>query len=259
MPVEKFPHPAARIGGCLLVVFQPVTKHGPDGLELRVVETVVNAGVDDLLDRHPVGAPGVNFLRAVCRRRKLVEGSNKNERGDHQAPHYGLARGIKRNHCTKPQIAWRDEQFERIRYCNEQGDPTTLREADCGHSLWVDEGLASQEGEGTISIRRALAGDVQNSTKLGSKAGVGSTGVLYTPRGKAIDEQNDITPANKFIDQFSPCRDWHAGTAVQPDDRGKRACSLGLGQIPLYAAAQNEPARNVPLSGWRGTFKLYAL
>src|SRR5262245_18830086 len=102
MPVEKFRHPAARIGGCLLVVFQPVTKHGSAGLELRVVETVVNAGVDDLLDRHPVGAPGVDFLGAVCRRRPLVEGSNKNERGDHQAPRYGPAQGIKCNHCTKP-------------------------------------------------------------------------------------------------------------------------------------------------------------
>src|SRR5215475_8671905 len=79
--LKKFPHPAGRICGCLLIVFQPVTKHGPAGLKLRVVETVVNAGVDDLLDRHPVGAPGVNFLGAVCRRRPLVEASNKNERG----------------------------------------------------------------------------------------------------------------------------------------------------------------------------------
>src|SRR6266700_5612879 len=50
--LKKFPHPAGRIGGCLLVVFQPVTKYFPAGLELRVVETVVNAGVDDLLERH---------------------------------------------------------------------------------------------------------------------------------------------------------------------------------------------------------------
>src|SRR6516164_8911738 len=56
MPAEKLSHPAGRIGGCLLVVFEPVTKHGPAGLELRVIETVVNVGVDDLLDRHSVGA-----------------------------------------------------------------------------------------------------------------------------------------------------------------------------------------------------------
>jgi len=36
-----------------------VTKYFPAGLELRVVETVVNAGVDDLLERHSVGAPGL--------------------------------------------------------------------------------------------------------------------------------------------------------------------------------------------------------
>ena len=81
--------------------------------------------------------------------------------------------------------------------------------------------------------------------------------MLYTPCGKAVDQQNDITPANKFIDQFSLCRAWHAATAMQPDDRGKRACTLGLGQIPLYAVAQNEPARNVPLNRWRSAFKLY--
>jgi hypothetical protein len=43
---------------------------------------------------------------------------------------------------------------------------------------------------------------------------------------------------------------------MQPNDRGKRACTLGLGQIPLYVVAQDEPARNEPL---RGAFKLYAL
>jgi len=38
-----------------------------------------------------------------------------------------------------------------------------LREADSGHTLWVDEGLASQEGKHTISIRPARAGDVRKS------------------------------------------------------------------------------------------------
>ena len=64
--------------------------------------------------------------------------------------------------------------------------------------------------------------------------------MLYTARGKAIDEQNDITPTNKLIDQFSLCPVGHAGTAMQSDDRGKRAYTLGLGQIPLYAVARNE-------------------
>ena len=83
-----------------------------------------------------------------------------------------------------------------------------------------------------------------------------NAGVLYTPRGKAIDQQNDITTANKFIDQFSLCRVGHAGTAMQPDDRGKRPSPLGLGQIPLYVVAPNEPARNELLIG---AVKLYAL
>jgi hypothetical protein len=65
-----------------------------------------------------------------------------------------------------------------------------------------------------------------------------------------------MTPANKFIDQFLLGRSWHAGAAMQPDDRRKRPCTLGFGEIPLYAVAPNEPARNEPL---RGAFKLYAL
>ena len=28
--LKKFPHPTGRIGGCLLVVFQPVTKRNPE-------------------------------------------------------------------------------------------------------------------------------------------------------------------------------------------------------------------------------------
>ena len=67
-----------------------------------------------------------------------------------------------------------------------------LREVDCGHTLWVDEGLASHESQGAISIRPAHVGNVRKSTT--------SAGLLYTPRGIAIDEQNDVAPANKFID-----------------------------------------------------------
>ena len=80
--------------------------------------------------------------------------------------------------------------------------------------------------------------------------------MIYAARAQAIDEQNDITPTNKFTDQFSFCRVGHTGTAVQPDDCGKRAYTLRLGLIPLYAVAPNEPARNEPS---RGAFKLYAL
>ena len=43
---------------------------------------------------------------------------------------------------------------------------------------------------------------------------------------------------------------------MQSDDRGKRAYTLGLGQMPLYVVAPNEPTRNETL---RGAFKLYTL
>ena len=80
--------------------------------------------------------------------------------------------------------------------------------------------------------------------------------MIYAARGKAVDEQNDVTPANKFIDQFSPCRVEHAGTAMESNDRGKRAWTVGLGQIPLYAVAQHD---RTPTERLRGAFKLYAL
>jgi hypothetical protein len=80
--------------------------------------------------------------------------------------------------------------------------------------------------------------------------------VNYAARGKAVDEQNDITPANKFIGQLPLCRVGHAATAMQSDDRGKRACTLGLGQIPLYAVARHD---GTPKERLRGAFKLNAL
>jgi hypothetical protein len=43
---------------------------------------------------------------------------------------------------------------------------------------------------------------------------------------------------------------------MQPDDRGKGTCTLGLAQIPVYSVSPNEPARNELL---RGAFKLYTL
>jgi hypothetical protein len=30
--------------------------------------------------------------------------------------------------------------------------------------------------------------------------------MIYAARGKAVDQQNDMTPANKFTDQFLLCR-----------------------------------------------------
>src|SRR5258705_2065112 len=53
--LKKFPHPTGRIGGCLLVVFQPVTKYVPAGLELRVVEIDRNPEYRDADEPHGGG------------------------------------------------------------------------------------------------------------------------------------------------------------------------------------------------------------
>ena len=53
--LKKFPHPTGRIGGCLLVVFQPVTKYFPAGLELRVVEIDRNPEYRDADEPHGGG------------------------------------------------------------------------------------------------------------------------------------------------------------------------------------------------------------
>src|SRR5262249_9898477 len=47
VPLKEFPHPAAGVCGCLLIVFQPATKHALPGPELRIVKTVVNARIHD--------------------------------------------------------------------------------------------------------------------------------------------------------------------------------------------------------------------
>jgi hypothetical protein len=57
MVIEKLPHPDACFVRCVAVVFHPVTKERPAGLEVRVIETMVSAGIDDLLDRGSLGAP----------------------------------------------------------------------------------------------------------------------------------------------------------------------------------------------------------
>ena len=81
MAIEKLPHLATRISRCVAVVFHPVTEHGPAGLQVRVIETVVRAGKDDLLDLRALVAPADDLFGAVCRRRPIVEGPNEFERG----------------------------------------------------------------------------------------------------------------------------------------------------------------------------------
>ena len=76
--------------------------------------------------------------------------------------------------------------------------------------------------------------------------------MIYATRGVAVDEQDDIAPANKFIGQPLLCRGMHPGAAVQPDDGGKGACAVGPGQITLNAVARNERAHAI----LRSAFKL---
>jgi hypothetical protein len=45
--IEKLVQAVICIVRCLAVVFQPVIKHRPAGLEVRVIESMVRAGIDN--------------------------------------------------------------------------------------------------------------------------------------------------------------------------------------------------------------------
>ena len=45
--IEKLAQAASRIVRCLAVVFHPVTKQRPAGLKVRVIESMVRAGIDN--------------------------------------------------------------------------------------------------------------------------------------------------------------------------------------------------------------------
>src|SRR6266404_374053 len=154
--IEKLVQAVICIVRCLAVVFQPVIKQGRAGLEVRVIESVVRAGVDNQLDWRPVVAPAGDFIGAVCRRRPIVEGPNEDERGYPRSRHGLLAWRIERSRRPEPQVAaWRDELFERIGLRHGEGNPSALREADRSHTVWIDEGLASQEDQSPVGIRPA--------------------------------------------------------------------------------------------------------
>ena len=80
--------------------------------------------------------------------------------------------------------------------------------------------------------------------------------MIYVTRCIAVDQQDDVTPGDKFVGQPLLCRVMHSGAAVQSDNGGKRARAVGLGQIAVYAVASDKPAGYKPL---RGAFKLDAL
>src|SRR5262249_5815487 len=79
--VEKLVQAVVCIFRCLAVVFQPVLEHRPTGLEVRVIKSMVRAGIDDQLDWRPVIAPAGDLLGALGRRCPIVEGANEDERG----------------------------------------------------------------------------------------------------------------------------------------------------------------------------------
>src|SRR5215510_3276357 len=145
MAIEKLVQAASCIVRRLAVVFQPVIEHGPAGLEVRVIESMIRAGIDNQLERRSVLAPAGDFIGAVCRRRPIVEGSNEDERGYPRTRPCPLTWGIERSRRAESQVACRDEHFERIGLRHGEGKPTAGREADRSHTLWIDEGLAGQE------------------------------------------------------------------------------------------------------------------
>src|SRR6266481_1245557 len=153
--IEKLVQAVTCIVRRLAVVFHPVIKQGHAGLEVPVIESVVRAGIDNELDWRPVVAPAGDFIGAVCRRRPIVEGPNEDERGYPRTRHGLLTWRIERSRRPEPQVAWREERFERIGFRHGEGNPTACREADRSHTVWIDEGLASQEDESPVGIRPA--------------------------------------------------------------------------------------------------------
>src|SRR5262245_7777862 len=154
--IEKLVEAMTCIVRRLAVVFQPVTEDGPAGLKVRVIETVVRVGIDNKLDWRPVVAPGDDFVGTVCSRRPIVEGPDKDERGYPRTRPCLLTWRVERSRRLEPQVAGRDEQFERIWLRDREGHPCACREADRSHALWIDKGLASQEDKSPVGIPRAL-------------------------------------------------------------------------------------------------------
>src|SRR5215475_2622201 len=154
--IEKLVQAVSSIVRCLAVVFQPVPQHGLAGLEVRVIETVVRAGIHYKLDWRPVVTPGGDFVGTVCRRCPIVERPDKDERGYPRTRRCLLTWRVERSRRPEPQVAGRDEQLERIWLCDREGHPCACREADGSHALWIDERLASQEDKSPVGIPRSL-------------------------------------------------------------------------------------------------------
>src|SRR5436309_13715877 len=85
--IEKLVQAVTCIVRCLAVVFHPVVKQGHAGLAVRVIESVVRAGIDNELDWRPVVAPAGDFMGAACRGRPAVQGPNEDARGHPRRPY----------------------------------------------------------------------------------------------------------------------------------------------------------------------------
>jgi hypothetical protein len=145
MAIEKLEQAVTCVVRCLAVVFHSMTKQDRSGLEVRVKESVVRAGIDNEIDWRPVVAPAGYFVGAVCRRRPIVEGPDEDDRGYSRTGPCLLTWRIERSRRLESQVAWWVEQFQRIGLCHKEANPGASREADRSHTAWIDEGLASQE------------------------------------------------------------------------------------------------------------------
>src|ERR1700752_1772606 len=145
MAGEKLVQAATCVVRCLAVVLQPMTERLHAGLEVRVIETMVRAGMDNELDGRAVVAPAGDLLGAVRRRRPFVESPGQDERGDRGTCHGLLAGWIERRRRPERKVAGRDERLERVGLCHRESHPGAGREADRSHTLWIDEWLGAQE------------------------------------------------------------------------------------------------------------------
>src|SRR5689334_22987738 len=81
MLVEKLVQAVTCIVRCRAIVFQPVAEDHRPRLELRIIESMIRAGIDNELDWRSVGTPAGDLIGAVCCRRPIVEIPNEDKRG----------------------------------------------------------------------------------------------------------------------------------------------------------------------------------
>ena len=234
---EKIAQPPAGIGRGRAVVFNPVAEHAHARLKVRVIKSVVRAGIDNESTGGPSlpqsatlleqAVAGVQSSRSPMRMSVGISGRAA------VMMQGGLNATAARN-CRSPR--WVNNSDDRARH--REGQPAAGREADRGHALRIDESLAAQENEGSVGVRPA--------PREGGERGR-CAGVFDAARRIAVDEQEDIAPPNKIIGQLLLGRLMHPAAAVQSDHCGERPRAIGPRELALDALAHNEPAGNEPL------------